>query len=340
MGSAGRLTHHVLVSRRRTHRRRPTLRRAIHWPAQTEVPSEAPNSQLELSSRFLTPIAESPLAPHMSLSEAAGQVRIASVIDARAAPDAARPLSVLDMPLTQLGWHDPFEWLSRGWHDFSRAPLVGVFYGTCFVLMGWLLLACFHQAPEYTLALSAGFLLMGPFLCLGLYDVSRRLERGEPLSMWSSLTAWRISSGQLAIFAGVLLVLEMLWGRSAMIMFAISFDGIPDFNGPLSSMMTEEYLTFFAGYMAVGAVFAALIFAISAISMPMMLDKSVDAISAGLASMRLVSTQTGVMLLWAGLITLAITLAMLPGFLGLVVVGPVIGHASWHAYRAATTPRA
>lgn len=334
MGSAGRLTHHVLVSRRRTHRRRPTLRRAIQWPAQ----AESAHSQLDLPSRFLTPISEAPLAPNMSLATAAGQVDIARVIDAHPMEEA-RPLSVLDMPLTQLTWHDPFEWLSRGWHDFSRAPLIGAFYGACFVLMGWLLLACFHQAPEYTLALSAGFLLMGPFLCLGLYDVSRRLERGEASSMWSSLTAWRISSGQLAIFAGVLLVLEMLWGRSAMIMFAISFDGIPDFNGPLSSMMTEEYLTFFAGYIGVGAVFASLIFAISVISMPMMLDKSVDAISAGLASLRLVSTQTGVMLLWGALITLAIVMAMLPGFLGLVVVGPVIGHASWHAYRAATTPR-
>ncbi|RTL33966.1 MAG: DUF2189 domain-containing protein [Burkholderiales bacterium] len=244
------------------------------------------------------------------------------------------------MPLTQLNWHDPFEWLSLGWHDFARAPLIGLFYGACFVAMGWLLVACFHQAPEYSLALSAGFLLLGPFLCLGLYEVSRRLQRGEPVSMWSSLTAWRVSSGQLAIFAGVLLVLEMLWGRSAMVVFAISFDGVPDFSGPLSSMMTEEYLTFFASYLVVGAIFAGLIFAFSVISMPMMLDKSTDAISAALASMRLVTTQAGVMLLWGALITLLIVMAMLPGFLGLLVVGPVVGHASWHAYRAATTPRA
>lgn len=271
----------------------------------------------------------------MTLASVPGQVDVTAVIESDVA-DAERRASVLDMPLAQLSWHDPFEWLSRGWHDFTRAPLIGLFYGACFVIMGWLLAACFHQAPEYTLALSAGFLLLGPFLCLGLYDVSRRLGRGEPLSMWSSLTAWRASSGQLAIFACVLLVLEMLWGRSAMIVFAISFDGVPDFSGPLSSMMTEEYLTFFAAYLVVGALFAGLIFAFSVIAMPMMLDKSTDAISAALASMRLVTTQTGVMLLWGGLITLAIVMAMLPGFLGLLVVGPVVGHASWHAYRAAT----
>ncbi len=337
MGTAGRLTHHVLVSRRRTHRRRPTLRRAHLWPAQPSQ-QDVPSSQLELPSRFLTPISEAPLAPGMRLAAAPGQVDVAPIIDADPA-EAARRSSVLDMPLAQLSWHDPFEWLSLGWHDFTRAPLIGLFYGACFVLMGWLLAACFHQAPQYTLALSAGFLLLGPFLCLGLYEVSRRLGRGEPVSMWSSLTAWRISSGQLAIFACVLLVLEMLWGRSAMIVFAISFDGVPDFSGPLSSMMTEEYLTFFAAYLAVGALFAGLIFAFSVIAMPMMLDKSTDAISAALASMRLVTTQTGVMLLWGALITLAIVMAMLPGFLGLLVVGPVVGHASWHAYRAATMVR-
>jgi len=120
--------------------------------------------------------------------------------------------------------------------------------------------------------------------------------------------------------------------------FAISFDGMPDFSS-LASLLNPETLTFIATYMAVGAVFAGLIYAMSVISMPMILDQSVDAISAGLASMRLVSTQTGVMLLWAGLITGLIALAMLPGFMGLLVAGPVLGHASWHAYCAAVKAR-
>lgn len=348
MGTAGRLTHHVLVSRRRTHRRRPTLRRVHHWPSAAQALSHDDDdfevsssgalvSQLDIPSRFLTPISEAVLAPAMALSPTAGKVKVTSVIEMDAAEDAARRDSVLDMPLAQLDWQSPFEWLSLGWRDFTRTPAIGLFYGACFVLMGWLLVACFHQAPEYSLALCAGFLLVGPFLCLGLYEVSRRIERGESPDLVSSLMAWRTSSGQLAIFACVLLVLEMLWGRAAMIVFAISFEGVPDFSGPLSSFMTEEYLTFFAAYMAVGAVFAGLIYAISAISMPMLLDRPVDAISAGLASMRLVSTQMGVMLLWGALITLLVIMAMLPGFVGLLVVGPVLGHASWHAYRAATT---
>jgi uncharacterized membrane protein len=315
MGIAGRLSHHVLVSRRRTHRRRPTLRRAHHWPLASASPQHEDES------------------PALALSAAAGEGGITSLSSAEAEA-AARPPSVLDMPLAQLHWQDPFHWLSLGWRDFSRAPAIGLFYGACFVVMGWLLVACFEAAPEYTLALSAGFLLMGPFLCLGLYEASRQLAQGRQPHLWASLTAWRASSGQLAIFAAVLLVLEMLWGRAALIVFAISFDGMPDFS--LQGLLSAETLTFIATYMAVGAVFAGLIYAISVISMPMIMDQSVDAISAGLASMRLVSTQFGVMLLWGGLITLAVLMAMLPGFLGLLVVGPVLGHASWHAYREAT----
>jgi uncharacterized membrane protein len=333
MGTAGHLSHHVLVSRRRTHRRHPTLRRAVHWPVQHDADAAtAANEALA---------AEGPLAQRLSLGAVGAHAVIApsqaAALDLGAA-GAERAPSVLDMPLAQLHWRDPFHWLALGWRDFSRAPLIGLFYGAAFVVMGWLLLACFKQAPEYTLALSAGFLLMGPFLCLGLYEASRALSQGRRPSLWASLTAWRASSGQLAIFAGVLLVMEMLWGRAALIVFAISFDGMPDFSS-LASLLNPETLTFIATYMAVGAVFAGLIYAMSVISMPMILDQSVDAISAGLASMRLVSTQTGVMLLWAGLITGLIALAMLPGFMGLLVAGPVLGHASWHAYCAAVKAR-
>lgn len=332
MGTAGRLTHHVLVSRRRSHRRsRPTLRRAHHWPSSQQ---DAGASQLEIASRFLIPLPEAHLLPPGLTQHTAAANQTGMVIDT-VTTDVTHAPSVLDMPLATLSWRDPFHWLALGWRDFSRAKTIGLFYGACFVVMGWLLLACFKQAPQYTLALSAGFLLVGPFLCLGLYEASRKIANGQSPSFWSSLTAWRISRGQLAIFAGVLLVLEMLWGRAALIVFAVSFDGMPDFNAPLATFFTDEMLTFLVTYMVVGAMFAGLIYAISAISMPMMLDMSVDAISAGLTSMRLVTTQPGVMLLWGALITLLVTLAMLPGFFGLLVVGPVLGHASWHAYRAA-----
>ncbi|RZI81657.1 MAG: DUF2189 domain-containing protein [Rubrivivax sp.] len=288
------------------------LRRAVvHGPSRTHAPVVN-----------LVPEARTELAPLDPLTLDAGD----------------RPLSVFDIPLRPLGWSAPFQWLAAGWQDFVRAPLLGLCYGSCFVAMGWLLLLVFQQAPAYTLALSAGFLLVGPILCLGLYQASQTLASGQPPSLLSSLMSWRTHGGQLAAFGGSLLILEMLWGRAAMIVFALSFDGMPDFQGSVLKLLDPENLGFITAYLAVGAVFAGLIFAISAVSIPMMLERQVDAITAGLTSLRLVTSQTGVMLLWGALITGLVCLAMLPGFLGLLLVGPWLGHASWHAYKAAVGP--
>jgi uncharacterized membrane protein len=243
--------------------------------------------------------------------------------------------TVFDLPLNRLHAADPLRWLRLGWADFRRAPGIGLFYGGCFAAMGWLLLYVFRHAPAWTLALSAGFLLMGPFLCLGLYDVSRKLERGEPPDFGDSLTAWDTRMGTMAIFGGVLLILEMLWGRASLVIFAVSFDGMPDFKGSLLALLDADNLGFIVAYLGVGAVFAGLIFAVSVVSMPMILDRQTDAITAGLTSLRLCLTQPGVMLLWGALLTVLVVLALLPAFLGLLVVGPVLGHASWHAYRNA-----
>lgn len=245
--------------------------------------------------------------------------------------------TAFDIALRHLSWREPLRWLLAGWRDFCRAPGIGLFYGLCFMAMGWALMKVYERAPAYMLALSAGFLLMGPFLCLGLYQVSQRLERGEKPDFGDSLLAWEERLPQLALFGGVLLILEMLWGRAAMVVFAVSFDGMPDFGGSLLKLLDPENLGFICAYLAVGAVFAGLIYAVSAISIPMLLDRPVDAVTAGLTSLRLVLSQTGVMLLWGALITLLVLLALLPGFAGLLVVAPVLGHASWHAYRAAVT---
>ena len=245
------------------------------------------------------------------------------------------PGGTLTPALRPLAWVAPFRWLALGWRDFTRAPAIGLFYGACFTLMGWALLTVFEHAPAYTLALSAGFLLTGPFLCLGLYDTSRALEQGRKPSLAASLLAWNTRTGTLAIFGFVLLVLEMLWGRASLVVFALSFDGMPDFKGSLLALVDPQNIEFIAAYLIVGGIFAGLIFAVSVVSIPMILDRQTDAITAGLTSFRLVLTQPGVMLLWGALLTALVVVAMLPWFAGLLVLGPVAGHASWHAYRAA-----
>jgi uncharacterized membrane protein len=237
--------------------------------------------------------------------------------------------------LRRLSFGDPLRWLALGWRDFMRAPAIGLFYGACFMVMGWALLEVFRSAPAYTMALSAGFLLVGPFLCLGLYRVSQVLERSERPRFRDSLLAWDTRTSQLGIFGFVLLVLELLWGRATLVVFAISFDEMPDFKGSLLALVAPENLPFLAVWAAVGAVFATLIYAVSVVSIPMILHRQTDAITAGLTSLRLVLDQPALMLWWAFLIALLVGLALLPGFAGLLLAGPVVGHASWHAYRAA-----
>jgi uncharacterized membrane protein len=250
-------------------------------------------------------------------------------------PEPPRPASAFDIRLRALRLRDPLRWLLLGARDFRRAPGIGLFYGGCFIVMGYALLKVYENAPLYVLALSAGFLLMGPFMCMGLYRVSQQLERGEPPDFGDSLMAWDTRTGTLAIFGFVLLVLEMLWGRSALIIFAVSFNGMPDFKGSLLKLLDPANLGFIVAYVGVGAVFAGLIYAVSVVSIPMILDRQTDAITAGLTSLRLVLTQTLVMLWWGALITTLVVLALLPWFLGLFLVGPILGHATWHAYRAA-----
>ena len=127
----------------------------------------------------------------------------------------------------------------------------------------------------------------------------------------------------------------MIWGRAALIVFAVSFDGMPDFAGSISKLLDPQNVSFIVAYLAVGAIFAGLIYSISVISIPMLLAREADAVTAGLTSLRLVLSQPLVMLFWGFLITVGVVLALLPGFAGLVIVGPILGHASWHAYRAA-----
>jgi uncharacterized membrane protein len=256
------------------------------------------------------------------------------------APDPAGSASAFEIRLRPLRLADPLRWLALGARDFRRAPGIGLFYGGCFIAMGYALLKAYENAPLYVLALSAGFLLVGPFMCMGLYRVSQQLERGEPPDFGDSLMAWDTRTGTLAIFGFVLLVLEMLWGRSALIIFAVSFNGMPDFKGSLLKLLDPSNLGFIVAYVSVGAVFAGLIYSVSVVSIPMILDRQTDAITAGLTSLRLVLTQPLVMLWWGALITGLVVAALLPWFLGLFIVGPIVGHATWHAYRAAVADEA
>ncbi len=229
----------------------------------------------------------------------------------------------------------PWRWLVQGFEDLKASPGIGLFYGTAFWLMAQVLALVFRRSPEYTLSMVSGCLLLGPFLAMGLYEVSRRREQGLPQSLAASLTCWGGHIKSMSMLVLVLMVLELLWGRASLVVFAVFFNtGMPSTTGVIEAIFNPDNLDFVAVYLFVGGVFATLVYAISAVSIPMILDRDTDAISAGITSVRVFFGELAVMLLWGLVLSLLVVLSFLsPWMLGLVVVGPWLGHASWHAYR-------
>lgn len=237
--------------------------------------------------------------------------------------------------LKLLALKDPWRWLVCGFSDLQQSLGIGLFYGIAFWCMAQVLALVFRHSPEYTLSMVSGCLLVGPFLAMGLYEVSRRRELGLPQNLGASLTCWDGHLKSMAMLVLVLLVLELLWGRASLVVFAVFFNtGMPSTTGVVEAIFNPENLDFVAVYLLVGGIFATLVYAISAVSIPMILDRDTDAISAGITSLRVFLGELAVMLLWGLVLSVLVVLSFLsPWMLGLIVVGPWLGHSSWHAYR-------
>jgi uncharacterized membrane protein len=252
-----------------------------------------------------------------------------------AGADAQRPKNPTPFPeIRRVTMRAPLRWIAAGWRDFARAPAASGFYGAAFALMGWLIYLVFSHAYEYTSALTAGFLLVGPFVATGLYDISRRLGRGETVALRPTLTAWKTNVGAFSLFALVLTVILLVWARASLVTFALFFStGMPTLSGFLQRVVSLEHLDFVLTYLAVGLGFAAIVFAVSVVSVPMMLDRGTDTIVAALTSVRALADNPAPLIFWAALIVLLIGIGFATLFIGLVVTAPIVGHATWHAYR-------
>ena len=234
-----------------------------------------------------------------------------------------------------LSWSAPLNWLRLGWRDLRAQPLIAAFYGVCFWGMALLLGLVFRNRPEYTLSIASGCLLLGPFLALGLYEVSRRRECGQNPDLRSSVLCWQPHLRSMGLLVLVLIVLELMWGRASLVVFAVFFNtGMPSTASVMQAVFNPDNWEFVLVYLLVGGVFAGLVYATSVISIPMILERDTDAITAAITSLQVVLGNPGVMLLWGALLTLLVVLALLPWAAGLLLVGPLLGHASWHAYRA------
>lgn len=249
------------------------------------------------------------------------------------------PAAVNAFPeIRQVGFDAPGRWLRAGWGDLRKAGGASLFYGTCFAVGGWLMQVVFAHAYALFAGMVTGFLLVAPVLAMGLYDLSRRLERGEAPRLAPTLTAWRANLANIGVLAAVLAVVFLVWARASMVIFAMFFDaaGLPTFAEIVHAIVAFEQPEFALIYFMVGGFFALFVFAISVVAVPLMLDRGTDAVTSGIASLGACARNPGPMLLWAGCIVLLVGLGMATMFLGLIVVMPVLGHATWHAYRELT----
>ncbi len=228
--------------------------------------------------------------------------------------------------------------LKAGWFDFKAAPLFGMFFTAVYVLGGCSLIALGAGTVAWTLAVSLGFPLVGPFAAVGLYEVSRKLERQEPL-IWRDIlgVVVRERTRQIPWIGAIVVIYFLIWtllshmifalmlGPSALFNFTISFDL---FLTPRGLMMVGVELT-------LGAIMAFILFSITVVSLPLLLEKEIDFVTAMILSVRTVRANLFVMLIWAATIAGLIFVAMIPFLLGLFAVLPILGHTTWHLYRRA-----
>lgn len=228
----------------------------------------------------------------------------------------------------------PLRWLALGSEDFRRTGFRAATYGGLFALMGWLIELVYATRWQLTMGLTAGFFLIGPFVCAGIYELSRQRARGEPISLPASIVCWRRNTGGIAFFAAIVTFSMIIWARVSVVLFALfSTTDFPDLKGVVLQIVTLSNVEFILVWGGVGLAFAMLVFALSVVSVPLMLDRQTDTMMAIFSSVRALLANPAAMVLWALLIVLLIGGSLLISFALLIVTAPLVGHATWHAYQ-------
>jgi uncharacterized membrane protein len=231
-------------------------------------------------------------------------------------------------------------WLRLGLADLRAAWAVSLAHGALFAGLGWLLVSRAWSDSHWGLVFTSGFLLVAPFLATCFYAASRAVERGEPaVSLRRPFRLLRDHSWSLGLFAFALASLFSLWERTVAIAVGLTLNhdiyshGDKTFSYVDSILRDPAHLPVVIAFFAVGALFALAAFAISAVALPMIIDRDADPVTAGLTSLAAVRRNPLAMLAWAAMIVLLVGIGYFTVFIGLVVIFPWLGHATWHAYR-------
>lgn len=231
----------------------------------------------------------------------------------------------------------PLAWLAAGWKDFMRCPAIGMAHGALLAIFGSVLFWVARDQFWLLCGAFSGFLLVAPILATGLYAVSRAIEAGKPATLRVAISAWMPKDYRLVRFGLLLALAGTGWVMTSASLIT-GFAGAPVSNPEdfLRIVVLAPKGMLFESWLALGGVLAAPVFASSVIAIPLLLDRQLSVLDAVLASWRTVMVNPVPMALWAALLMLLTLLGMATAMLGLVLVVPWLGHASWHAYRDLT----
>ncbi len=237
-------------------------------------------------------------------------------------------------PVQKIELSTPFEWIKKGFQDLKMTPVPSLLYGLGFALIGLVLIFVAANNPIWSASLVATFFLVGPFLAVGLYHLSRQIEEGEDPCLLDSLSSIKENIVPLGIFVTVLGFIMMIWMRIAALVAGVYFGNVDLIAKGWTIILTnEQSIEFIAFFTLFGFFIANIAFSISLVAIPMIMHRKVDFLTAITTSLRAVVKNPLPLLVWAILIVVLIHLGFFAAFIGLAVTFPIIGHASWHAYR-------
>lgn len=236
--------------------------------------------------------------------------------------------------LYRVGATQPIAWLRRGWDDFRRDWSTSLSLGAAFAILGYLLVNYAWAHSHLVMALTTGFLLVAPFLAMVFYDLLQRQEgaaRGRPVAAFAGL---RRNAGSIGLFAFLLAFILSGWERLSAVLIGLFFSHdfvVADYFS-FAHLFAQD-IGFVLAYVGLGAIVATLSFALSVVSMPMLMDREVDFVTAIMTSLWTVRENLAAMVVWAAAIAGLTIIGFATAFVGLAVIFPILGYATWHAYR-------
>lgn len=253
------------------------------------------------------------------------------------APSEKKTGSALESSLVRhVSFLSPFRWLQQGAADMRYTLAASLGHGLIITAMGWVVVIFTSYHLYLFAAAISGFLLVSPLMASGLYELSRRKETGQPISFERSLNGLILNGRPLARLAGLLVLLMVVWFALSSFIFSAYFHGqLPEVSGAMyqTSWLKTVGMEFLLSYSLIGGAIAAVVFAVTAISVPMIMDRGTDLTTAMGISIQVVLNNLPAMFLWAALLAGLTAIGFITQLWGMIVILPLLGHATWHAYR-------